>query len=189
MTKKLPCLPVMFSLLLAASAFAADEHFDGSAYDGKGGFAPVSDPAYAQECGACHFAFSPGLLPASSWEKLLSGLNNHFGESLALSPADVEPMRAYLLANAADVSDYKGSEKIMETMPESDPPTRITRVPHIYKSHIVLRWLYKGGRSGVQHRTFTNCQACHRRAGEGSWALDELVVPGLTKVIETGDMF
>jgi hypothetical protein len=32
----------------------------------------------------------------------------------------------------------------------------------------------------IKVRTLTNCNACHQRAAEGSFWIDELVVPGLT---------
>ena len=36
-------------------------------------------PAYTQECGSCHLAYPPGLLPALSWQRLMGGLDRHFG--------------------------------------------------------------------------------------------------------------
>jgi len=44
----------------------------------------ISDPAYTENCVACHFAYQPGLLPSGSWEKILEGLSDHFGESIEL---------------------------------------------------------------------------------------------------------
>jgi len=41
---------------------------------------PVNKPIYKEECGACHFAYQPELLPSGSWEKILAGLEDHFGE-------------------------------------------------------------------------------------------------------------
>ena len=31
--------------------------------------APVQSAAYQEECGGCHFAYQPGLLPAASWQR------------------------------------------------------------------------------------------------------------------------
>ncbi len=31
--------------------------------------APVKNALYLEECGACHFAYQPGLLPSRSWKK------------------------------------------------------------------------------------------------------------------------
>ena len=35
-------------------------------------------------------------------------------------------------------------------------------------------------KSKVKVRTMTNCNACHRKADEGSFGNDELYIPGLT---------
>lgn len=34
-------------------------------------------PSYAQECGSCHMAFAPALLPAPSWQRIMNGLGRH----------------------------------------------------------------------------------------------------------------
>jgi len=47
---------------------------------------PVNNPTYKEECDACHFAYQPELLPSGSWEKILSGLDDHFGEVIELNP-------------------------------------------------------------------------------------------------------
>jgi len=52
-------------LLLTGSVEAAHGYYDPTAYP-KGGFAPAADAKYQSECGACHFAFLLGLLPARS---------------------------------------------------------------------------------------------------------------------------
>ena len=31
---------------------------------------PVTNKTYADECGSCHYAYPPGLLPSQSWAKL-----------------------------------------------------------------------------------------------------------------------
>ena len=49
------------------------------------GVAPVSNQQYADECGACHFAYQPGWLPARSWKRLMSTLDDHFDENAELS--------------------------------------------------------------------------------------------------------
>jgi nitrate/TMAO reductase-like tetraheme cytochrome c subunit len=41
---------------------------------------PVTDATAKQECGTCHMAFQPGFLPARSWNRIMDGLADHFGE-------------------------------------------------------------------------------------------------------------
>ena len=65
-------------LLLAAGAAAAVP----ARADGDKARVPLL-PAYVQECGSCHVAFAPGLLPASSWQHLMGNLKAHYGSDCA----------------------------------------------------------------------------------------------------------
>jgi hypothetical protein len=55
-----------------------------AAAEGQNRLGPVTHEATRQECGACHMAFQPGLLPAASWRQVMSGLAKHFGEDASL---------------------------------------------------------------------------------------------------------
>ena len=57
-----------------------------SKHYGKRYLTPVNNPTFKEECGACHFAYQPELLPSGSWGKILSGLEDHFGEVIELDP-------------------------------------------------------------------------------------------------------
>ena len=50
------------------------------------GVAPIHSPIYQEECASCHMAYPPGLLPARSWEKIMAGLESHFGDNAELEP-------------------------------------------------------------------------------------------------------
>jgi hypothetical protein len=54
--------------------------------------APVKNALYLEECGACHFAYQPGLLPSRSWKKMLSQqeAKNHFEEDITFDDKTVE---------------------------------------------------------------------------------------------------
>ena len=41
-------------------------------------------PAYVQECGSCHAAYPPGMLPARSWQRVMGGLDRHYGSDASL---------------------------------------------------------------------------------------------------------
>ena len=43
-------------------------------------YRPIKDAVVLKECGACHMAFQPQMLPKRSWGKIMSELPNHFGE-------------------------------------------------------------------------------------------------------------
>jgi len=134
---------------------------------------PVSDPTYKEKCGACHLAYTPGLLPAESWRKMLSQPEDHFGESLDLDPEAKNSIANYLEANSADRSTAKRSVKIMRSL-GSQAPMRITEIPLFRKKHHEIS-------AAVLQRqsigSLSNCSACHARAEEGIYDDDEVVIP------------
>jgi hypothetical protein len=101
------------------------------------GVKPVDHELYLDECGGCHFAYQPGLLPTESWEKLLSeeALANHFGDSAEMDAQDLGLISSYVFANAADKSFYKRSRKIVHATRDGDFPERITEVKYIRRIH------------------------------------------------------
>src|SRR3989338_8951818 len=62
---------------------------------------PVSDKQYQDECGECHFAYQPGLLPAKSWEKLLNAeaLRDHFGDNAEMDKDTLRAVHDYAVEN------------------------------------------------------------------------------------------
>ncbi len=69
---------------LALVAALVPAHADGE----RAGMRVPLLPAYKQECGSCHLAYPPGLLPASSWQRLMGDLPHHFGTDASLDAAD-----------------------------------------------------------------------------------------------------
>ena len=57
-------------------------------------------PAYTQECAACHTAYPPGMLPAPSWQRIMGGLDKHYGSDASLDPATVKQLSAWLQTHA-----------------------------------------------------------------------------------------
>ena len=174
---------LLWAGLLAATfaVQAADDRFDKRTPDSTMGFVAVRDPVYTKECGACHFAYSPGLLPARSWKLQLERMatGKHFGESVQLPPDSRAKIEDYLTRNAADVSPYEGSKTFMERLAPSQTPSRLTGVPLFREMHTVINEVINT-KAKVKVRTLTNCNACHRRADEGSFGNGELYIPGLT---------
>ena len=78
--------------------------------------------------------YPPYLLPAVSWNKLLTRLGDHFGESLSLDDLTREEIRKYLTENSADRSGTETAGKILRNLGGS-PPARITDVPYIRRKH------------------------------------------------------
>jgi hypothetical protein len=134
---------------------------------------PVADPAYKEQCGACHFAYQPDLLPSGSWRKILGKLDDHFGEVLSLSPEMVDEIGRYLEANAAERSSAKRAVKIVDSLGGATP-LRVTEVPYILRKH-------KGVSADVLRRpsikSLANCIACHRTASNGVYDDDSVSIP------------
>ncbi len=158
-------------------AAAVDDRFDATKYD-KGGFAPAKDPTYLKECGACHFAYLPGTLPARSWHAIMAKSDDHFGESLSLPPHLAMQIEQYLAANAADHSDYRGSALILDRLEDNVTPMKIIRLPYIRQRHQVIRKLLNDHPQN-SIKGLSNCTDCHPRAAEGSFVYREVVVPGI----------
>ena len=75
---RIPYRPLAISLLvLVFSGLLLDRAQAGGNY-----FPPVSDPVVGEECGSCHLAFAPSMLPASAWKRMMGDLANHFGDDL-----------------------------------------------------------------------------------------------------------
>ena len=133
----------------------------------------ISDPAYTENCVACHFAYQPGLLPSGSWEKILEGLSDHFGESIELDSESAKTISAYLRTNSANYSSGKLSLKIMKSLGKQ-APLRITEVPYIRREHHEIQ-------QNVLNResigSLSNCAACHTSAEKGIYDDDNVTIP------------
>jgi len=162
-------------MLVASVAVLADE--DTWSRRGKAhGVAPVADARYAKECGSCHFAYPPGLLPARSWQKLMGNLADHFGDNAELLPEDAAAITGYLVKNAADRSTYRRSARIADSLYAGETPIRITRTPYIAGKHDEIPVRLVTGNPKV--RSLSNCTACHTRAEAGSFREGEISIPG-----------
>ena len=52
---------------------------------------PTPPAVYTQECGSCHLAFPPNLLPKASWQSVMHGLDKHYGSDASLDAATQKP--------------------------------------------------------------------------------------------------
>ena len=128
-------------------------------------YSPVSDPVTAKECGACHMAFQPQMLPGRSWTALMGGLDRHFGEDASLDDATRDHITAYLTDHAADAGWWSG--KFMRGVDDSRTPLRITDTPYWIREHMeeVPARAWTDPRVGSK----ANCLACHPRANRGDY--------------------
>ncbi len=138
---------------------------------------PVNNKKYQEECGSCHLAYQPGLLPAKSWEKLLTaeGLHNHFGEVADLDKDTLQEIHDYAVANAADKSYYKRSRKIAVATEGVEAPLRITDVSYIKRKHHGIP--EKMIKENKDVRSLSYCDACHTKAAKGVYESDTVSIP------------
>jgi hypothetical protein len=91
------------------------------------------DPAYARECGSCHFAYPPSLTTAQTWKAVMDGLSDHFGENASLDLALSARLGEWLAANASERWDTQASHLVRRMNP-AEPP-RITAAPAWVETH------------------------------------------------------
>ncbi len=165
------------SLVAGQSVVLADED-DGffKRFWGRGSeqVAPAAHPLYREECGSCHMAYPPGFLPPQSWEKMMSGLDDHFGENAELPEADRVEILNYLLDNAAGRSDTRLGNKMIRNL--QGTPLRITKLPYFRHEHRELPRRMVEDNPKV--RSLSQCDACHRDADKGRFDEHGVIIPG-----------
>jgi len=154
-----------------------DDRWDISKMRGRTpGVAPVTNLQYVEECGSCHMAYPPGLLPARSWQALMGDLDDHFGDNAELEAEVLAALTGYLVKNSADNSPFRRSRKITHSLAEAHAPLRITQLPYIRREHREIPNRLITGNPDVS--SLSNCAACHRQADAGSFSEREILVPG-----------
>lgn len=146
-------------LLLSAAALA----------DGGRAMPHTVPPAYVQECASCHTAYPPSLLPARSWQRLMAGLERHYGVDASLDAATARQLGDWLQAHA-------GTYKRVAEEPSED---RITRAAWFERKHRKIEPAVWGLPSV---KTAANCAACHAGADRGHFHDNDLRTPsGMTR--------
>lgn len=115
------------------------------------------------ECGSCHIAYPPELLPASSWRKIMAGLNKHFGTDASLDAAGAAEIGAFLERNAG--SGRRGVEA---------GSLRITESRWFLREHDEVR---PSAWRSPQVKTASNCGACHSGAERGDFDEHAVRIP------------
>lgn len=130
------------------------------------------DTAYAAECGDCHEAFHPSLLPRATWAGMMAGLSDHFGEDASLPQATAEKLAAYLDANASETWDTRPANRFR--LLDAAEPLRITATPYWRRRH---RELPEAVFKSPMVKSRGHCSACHRDAASGLFAAQAIDVP------------
>lgn len=146
-----------------------------SANGGGGKALPPAEAnkAWQTECGSCHVAYPPALLPQASWQKIMADLDRHFGENASLDPATQTDILRFLEAHAAG-HDNRSGRKVMKRMDGDPAPLRITETAWFRHEHDEVphaTWARKAIGSAA------NCAACHREAEQGNYDEDAVRIP------------
>jgi len=174
---------IHFILFFIFTFFALQSKSDFSIFNlfnTSGGVKPVDNQLYNEECGSCHFAYQPGLLPRRSWNKLMDNqsLKEHFGEDISYEDKEIlTKITTYLESNAADISNYRRSVKINNSIDLKNTPIRISSIPYIKRKHHELPLkIIKQEMVGY----LGNCTACHNSAKSGNYDEHTVTVPNIT---------
>jgi len=154
--------PLLLAALVATSLGAQ------ARYNGEDRGRPVMpseiNAKMQTECSGCHMAFPPGLLPAASWKKVMSGLDKHFGVDASLSPADTTEISNYMQKH--------GSNR----WSANTAPLRITESDWFKSKHLsgeISPAVWK--RESV--KSSSNCSACHQAADKGDFNEHNIRIP------------
>jgi len=124
----------------------------------------ATNKLWKTECGSCHVAYPPNLLPAASWRKIIRGLDEHFGTDASLTASETREVAAFLEKNAGrNRHDTSGR-----------PLLRITETRWFQHEHDEV-----SGRAwkNPKVKSAANCAACHTLAEDGNYSERYIKIP------------
>lgn len=169
--RKIVCMLAVTLLATMPVAHADDDdHYEGRSgkYGGenrsKSAAPKQTNAKFQQECASCHIAYAPGLLPAASWRKVMSGLDKHFGSDASLDAQDNKEITAFLVNNASN------------RWSATSAPLRITETAWFKRKHDAHEinpdvWKRPAVKSPA------NCAACHPQAERGNFNEHDIAIP------------
>ena len=111
--------------------------------------------------------YPPGMLPAGSWQRLMAGLDKHFGVDASLDSKTTKQVGDWFLAHAGSYRRVGALDK-----PEQD---RITKSDWFVRKH---REVGSGVWSRPSIKSASNCTACHGQgANQGIFEEDAVRIP------------
>lgn len=129
---------------------------------------------YKKECGACHMAFAPNMLPEKSWKMMMADLQDHFGDDATIDDASKLEIEEFLVKNAAEHSLEEASVKFLRSIDPAHPPLRITDISYWKEKHkLIDEATYRHG--AIKSRI--NCVACHKWSEYGSFEDSDIRIP------------
>lgn len=159
-------------IILSISIYSSLSYADGDGekifkdwyQSNNSGVSAVEFQQYNEICGSCHFPYQPGLLPAVSWEKVMSNTDNHFGSTLKLTTVELRTMTRYLLDNSAGHVNDEVSYNILRSLKYDPVVTRITKTPYFVNKHSQL-----DHKDNANAKSIGQCDNCHQGAAQGEY--------------------
>ncbi|MEQ1766164.1 MAG: diheme cytochrome c [Methylotenera sp.] len=142
--------------------------------DGAKQMPEVTNAKWKAECSSCHMLYHPGLLPERSWNKLMGGLDKHFGENASLDAETQAEITRFLALNSADKQDNRRSKRFNQSIPANAIPLRISETRYFVSKHDeVSATTFKRKSIG----SAANCAACHKGAEKGNFSESQVKIP------------
>jgi len=130
---------------------------------------PANAPAaYQAECGACHMAYQPALLPANDWRRTIAALNDHFGTDATVDGPAGQEIARFLERNAGNAGKLGSA---------GEPP-RISQTARFVRKHRDIPAKYW---KDPRIKSAANCEACHRGAADGNYGEHDILIRELRR--------
>ena len=123
----------------------------------------ATNDKWQAECGSCHLAYPPNLLPAPAWRRLMARLDEHFDTDASIDPRDTAEIGAFLANHAG-----QGKRGI------DNGTLRISDTPWFRRKHdevAASTW------KNPKVKTAANCSACHAGAERGDFDEHAVRIP------------
>jgi nitrate/TMAO reductase-like tetraheme cytochrome c subunit len=124
----------------------------------------ATNATWKAECGSCHLAYPPGLLPASAWRRMMAGLDKHFGTDASIDTRSAAEIGAFL-------EDHAGEGR---KRGRDSGTLRISETPWFSRKHdevAASTW------KNPKVKTAANCTACHAGAEHGEFDEHAVRIP------------
>jgi nitrate/TMAO reductase-like tetraheme cytochrome c subunit len=114
-----------------------------------------SNAKWKSECGSCHVAYPAQLLPAASWQRLMKGLDRHFGADASVDAATAAEIGAFL-------EKYAGGKRGIA----GETTLRVSETAWFLREH---RKVDAATWKSPAVKSAANCAACHTGADNGDY--------------------